>query len=331
MDRYKVDLFKEDRQPVLAAFKAVSPDVKLQANSINLLRLQNVISLAKRIPGVDGDVVNVLGLLKLTNPPLVADPAGAVANPRVAPRIAPMDRMPSTIPTVLLTEAEKRESYGIPFKKLPKSAKNALDAYNDWCTKSINLDRGREYASPVQHSSMVKTLEVMRAFMGYCVNKQRVNIKDVDLHLYADIHKFANFMGYLVARGACHGQQTKQIAVAKKVSQTRYLKVSGWLLSKLLCSCDVKVNYYLRTGSGSRYPALREAAGAVDTWFSNLQAQLSASAPAPEVAALPEHHDVHVWAKSLANDTLRQVAAEMETLGCLTCDTAFLVRIGLCL
>lgn len=63
MDKYKVDMFKEERQPVLAAYKAVSPDVKAQANSINFVRLGNVISLSKRLPGIDRDVEKVSGRL----------------------------------------------------------------------------------------------------------------------------------------------------------------------------------------------------------------------------------------------------------------------------
>lgn len=160
-------------------------------------------------------IVQALDNLTLSTPPLVADPPGALTI--VTPTIPHMDRYPSTVPTITLTEAEKHERYGIPHRELPRSAKNSLQAFQLWATVPINLDRGQEYAAPVQVASIEKTLEVMRAYFGWCCLKQGVEVRDVDIHMYADVHKFATFIGYLMARGVGHRQLAKQIAVAKKV------------------------------------------------------------------------------------------------------------------
>jgi hypothetical protein len=163
--------------------------------------------------------VQALDNLTLSSPPLVADPPGALAIVATAP--PHQDRYPSTLPTITLTEVEMHERYGIPHRELPRSAKNSLQAFQAWATAPINLDRGQEYAAPVQVASIEKTLEVMRAYMGWCCLKQGVEVRDVDIHLYADVHKFATFIGYLMARGVGHGQLAKQIAVAKKVIGVR--------------------------------------------------------------------------------------------------------------
>lgn len=60
----------------------------------------------------------------------------------------------------------------------------------------------------------------------------------------------------------------------------------------------------------------------MDSWFCNLGAQLSASAPAPEMSALPEQSQVKIWAKALAKDALKDVEADLETSGSLAHTTA---------
>ena len=145
----------------------------------------------------------------------MADPPGALVV--VTTPLAPVDRLPSTLPTIHLSEDEKHERYGIPHRELPRHAKNSLQAFQSWSTAPINLERGQEYAAPVQTTSIEKSLEVIRAYLGWCCLKQGVSVRDVDIHLYADVHKFATFIGYLIARGVGNGQLAKQIAVAKKV------------------------------------------------------------------------------------------------------------------
>lgn len=62
MKRYNVEIYKEMRVAVLKAFRAVSLDVKPQASSVAVIKLRNVLSLAKRITGVPDDVVTVCGV-----------------------------------------------------------------------------------------------------------------------------------------------------------------------------------------------------------------------------------------------------------------------------
>lgn len=153
----------------------------------------------------------------MATPPAVADPAGALALP--SPPLPRLDHLPTTLPVVTLTEDEKLERYGIPHSELPRLARNSMQAFHDWCTTPINLERGQEYAGAVQSTSIEKTLGVIRGYLGWCCLKQGVKVADVNLHLYADVHKFAKFMGYLIARDVRNGQLVKQIAVAKKVSE----------------------------------------------------------------------------------------------------------------
>lgn len=146
----------------------------------------------------------------------MADPPGALVD--VSPPIAPVDRFPTTLPIIHLSDAEKKGDYTIPYKELPRRAVNSLQAYYNWSTVPINLDRSIAYAAPVQDTSITKTLEVMRGYFGFCCLRQGVLVSDVDISLYADVHKFANFMGFLMARNCKTEQLKKQISVAKKVS-----------------------------------------------------------------------------------------------------------------
>lgn len=134
--------------------------------------------------------------------------------------LAPVDNLPSTLPTVHLTELEMQEDYGITLVNLPRRAKTSLEAFSNWSTSTINLERGKEYAKPVQKTSIDDTLRVIRSYIGWCNTHQGVPLKELDIHLLADAHKFAHFMGYLIARGVCKGTKLKQIAVAKKVGGT---------------------------------------------------------------------------------------------------------------
>lgn len=142
---------------------------------------------------------------------------GLISSDRPQPPVKFTLPLPSSIPTVLLTEAEKEDNYGMHWNKLPSRAKLSIKAYETWCTVPINLERGEDYAAPVQSSSMDKTVEVIRAFLGWCYNRQGVDLQDLHLDLYADNYMFVNFLGYLRARGAGHKQQKKQVSVAKKV------------------------------------------------------------------------------------------------------------------
>lgn len=129
----------------------------------------------------------------------------------------PDSRLPTTVPIYTLTEAEQVEGYGIRYKRLPPAAKEQLQHYRRWSTLPVNLNRGLEYAAPVQSESISKTLGVIRAYLGWNVKKQGVRREDLDLYLYADAHRFICFIGYLMARGVEHGHVSKHIAVARKV------------------------------------------------------------------------------------------------------------------
>ena len=58
-ERHDLDLYREDRAPIVTAFKAASPDVKSKANVVVTMRLNAIIKLAKRLNGVDEDVLQV--------------------------------------------------------------------------------------------------------------------------------------------------------------------------------------------------------------------------------------------------------------------------------
>lgn len=61
----------------------------------------------------------------------------------------------------------------------------------------------------------------------------------------------------------------------------------------------------------------------MDNWFSNLQAQLSAtSAPAGDEETVPEHTKLKHWATTLAKAALQEVKDDMSIHGHMIADTA---------
>lgn len=108
--------------------------------------------------------------------------------------------MPTTLPNVTLTEAERKEQYGIPFKHLPAATKKELKRFKVWATLATNLLRSREYANAVQSTSINKTLEVIRAYLGFVARKFGVAPARLSLIQFADAIKMATFLAYLKVR-----------------------------------------------------------------------------------------------------------------------------------
>ena len=86
-----------------------------------------------------------------------------------------------------------------------------------------------------------------------------------------------------------------------------------------------QVNTFLRSGSGKRYGVLRASGQAFDAWFATLSAQLSATAPTQEVAALPEQSTIRRWAVALAREALQVVDYDMINTGSFCKTTALKV------
>lgn len=116
--------------------------------------------------------------------------------------------LPSTLPVIVLTEAERVAGYGIPLKALPAIIKRELKGFEAWCTQVFNVLRSAEYARPVQSTSIMKTLEVIRAYLGFVAKHFSITPNRLGLHHYADAIKLVRFFAFLMVsllRRRCWG------------------------------------------------------------------------------------------------------------------------------
>lgn len=165
----------------------------------------------------------------------------------------------------------------------------------------INLERSNRYARAVQSTTTEKHETSILGYMGYVMSKFNVSEDSISLSAYAEADKFVHFISYLKARGVQKGQLLKSVSLARKV------------------------NDYLQSGTplGS---STRDLAERMDRWLANLEAQVSASMPAPPSKVLPDAPQVFSWIDTLVDMALQEVESDVLAHGTITAKTAWSVQ-----
>lgn len=121
---------------------------------------------------------------------------------------------PSTLPKVELTEDERRAPYGLTKKLTPAALKSDLSAYEYFCKLHVNGDRGPEYVHAVQSTTITKTLDVIRGYLGYVARQFSVPAKRLRLLQYGDPTRLAFFFAFCLVSNCA----TARFAVAAQPS-----------------------------------------------------------------------------------------------------------------
>lgn len=172
-----------------------------------------------------------------------------------------------------------------------------LKRFDVWSTSLINTTRSETWTKSVQSTSMEKTLQVLRGYLGFCHHLRDVPLADLSLSAYLDPSHVAMFLSFLQDRGAGREQIIKQITVARKVAD------------------------FLRAESRGDVDTTEHVA-ALDQWLQRLSAQLSASMPPPELPNLPKNHALRLWAETGLLRALQQAREDIRVFGCITRRTA---------
>lgn len=174
-----------------------------------------------------------------------------------------------------------------------------IEAFKAWSTEDIQLDRGR-YVAPVQTSTLDKQEECILAFMGYLDKYWDVDVMAMSLYQYQDLHAFADYISYILARGAGRGHAVKHISLAKKI------------------------NAFLKADDPDG--GLEAQADAADSWLAQLETQLGSVLPDPSKKQTPSMDELLSWAEELGEYAESEVADDREVEGCITKPTARLVQ-----
>ena len=119
---------------------------------------------------------------------------------------------PTKIPTMYLNEDQKREKYGL--KVVPVNLKKEIRDYLTWCSNDMQLDR--PYPTN-QVTSIVKTDDLILAYLGYIQKYHPIHTNSLTLGLYANPVLLTKFLGYLKARGVGGEHMYKHATLTKKI------------------------------------------------------------------------------------------------------------------
>jgi hypothetical protein len=185
--------------------------------------------------------------------------------------------------------------------EVPREVRLQVTAFEVWSTVPINTSRSSTWVSPVQSTSVVKTLQVIRGFLGFCTNLLLVPLADISLGLYLRPDKLATFLAFLMARGAGKEQVIKQISVARKVAD------------------------FLKAGRREDSVIFQHVTK-LDAWLCKLSTQISGAMPSATPASLPVCHSVRAWADSLQGFAASMVEEDERRDGCISRRTALAVQ-----
>jgi hypothetical protein len=207
---------------------------------------------------------------------------------------------PGTLPSVATRFSSVQllcTNYGLREEACPRELRVEISRFSQWSTALINTTRSDPWTTPVQSTSIEKTCQVIRGYIGFCSNLLLVPDGDVSLDLFLDPGKIAWFLSYLKARGAGRDQILKQVSVARKVAD--FLKAESMGDS-----------------------ALGEHVAALDMWLQRLSSQLSASMPPPEQQALPPNHTLRKWSDNTLLQSVRMIEEDLRSAGSISKRTA---------
>jgi hypothetical protein len=174
-----------------------------------------------------------------------------------------------------------------------------IQDFRAWSMEDIQLDRGR-YVAPVQTSTIDKQEECILAYMGYLEKYWDVDVTAMSLYQYQDLHSFADYISYILARGAGKGHAVKHISLAKKINA--FLKAE------------------------QQDGAWEAQADAVDSWLAQLETQLGSVLPDPTKRETPTMDELISWVEELGNFAELEVHNDREFEGEITKATARLVQ-----
>lgn len=191
--------------------------------------------------------------------------------------------------------------YGLPEAQVPLYAGHQISRFVAWCMAVINTDRSEAWTYAVQSTSIEKTEEAVRGYLGFCRNVLGIPEEDIGLELFAHPEKISKFITFLLTRGAGRDQVVKHIGIARKVSD------------------------FLKSGADESSNVAKHVLK-LDKWLLTIQKQLYHEMPPPKPPVLPEGHLVRVWADAELENAWNARQTDLYKFGCMTRASAVLIQ-----
>jgi len=111
-------------------------------------------------------------------------------------------------------------SYGLPSSNSMTQNNmvgEEIQAFTDWETNGIQLDRGGIYARKVQVTTIDNHASQMKAYLGFVVVAYKRNVDDMSLTAYLETPIFFSFVSFLMERKVSRGHLLHHISLANKI------------------------------------------------------------------------------------------------------------------
>ena len=184
---------------------------------------------------------------------------------------------PTQLDSTVLHIAEMNELYGLKKDQVPDELKEEIEAFRQWSTAPVQLDRPGEYVRAIQTSTFDVQRDCLKGYFGFIYNYCDRELDAISIRAYEEAGTFVSFVSFLKARGCQKAQLTKHIGLAKKVN---------WYIASAL-------------GDGPEDAMGRQHHAKLQTCYGTLESQISMHMKDPEKRELPEWEDIHDWVDRL--------------------------------